>query len=55
MPAATSLQNPGATLPQRETRRTGMVALKVRSCWVYRKLRNFRAGTEAGISCLKRS
>jgi hypothetical protein len=23
-------------------------------CWVYRKLRNFRAGIEAGISCLKR-
>ncbi|HMB75597.1 MAG TPA: ISNCY family transposase [Kiloniellaceae bacterium] len=27
----------------------------VRSKWVYRKLRNFRAGIEAGISCLKRS
>ncbi len=26
----------------------------VRSKWVYRKLRNFRAGIEAGISCLKR-
>jgi transposase, IS5 family len=26
----------------------------VRSRWVYRKLRNFRAGIEAGISCLKR-
>src|SRR6266481_1321741 len=26
----------------------------VKSRWVYRKLRNFRAGTEAGISCLKR-
>lgn len=25
-----------------------------RSPWVYRKLRNFRAGIEAGISCLKR-
>src|SRR5262249_55192912 len=25
----------------------------VRSYWVYRKLRNFRAGIEAGISCLK--
>ena len=25
----------------------------VRSRWVYRKLRNFRAGIEAGISCLK--
>ena len=23
--------------------------------WVYRKLRNFRAGIEAGISCLKRA
>jgi len=26
----------------------------VKSHWVYRKLRNFRAGIEAGISCLKR-
>jgi len=25
------------------------------SPWVYRKLRNFRAGIEAGISCLKRA
>jgi len=24
----------------------------VRSRWVYRKLRNFQAGIEAGISCL---
>jgi IS5 family transposase len=27
----------------------------VRRRWVYRKLRNFRAGIEAGISCLKRA
>jgi IS5 family transposase len=27
----------------------------VKSRWVYRKLRNFRAGIEAGISCLKRT
>jgi transposase, IS5 family len=27
----------------------------VRSRWVYRKLRNFRAGIEANISCLKRA
>jgi IS5 family transposase len=27
----------------------------VKSQWVYRKLRNFRAGIEAGISCLKRA
>jgi IS5 family transposase len=27
----------------------------VRSKWVYRRLRNFRAGLEAGISCLKRA
>jgi transposase, IS5 family len=27
----------------------------VRSRWVYRKLRNFRAGIEAGVSCLKRA
>ena len=26
-----------------------------KSPWVYRKLRNFRAGIEAGISCLKRA
>ena len=26
----------------------------VKSRWVYRRLRNFRAGIEAGISCLKR-
>ncbi len=27
----------------------------VKNPWVYRKLRNFRAGIEAGISCLKRA
>ena len=27
----------------------------VKSRWVYRKLRNFRTGIEAGISCLKRA
>ena len=27
----------------------------VSSKWIYRKLRNFRAGIEAGISCLKRA
>jgi IS5 family transposase len=27
----------------------------VKSRWVYRKLRNFRAGIEAGISCLKQA
>jgi IS5 family transposase len=27
----------------------------VKSPWVYRQLRNFRAGIEAGISCLKRA
>jgi IS5 family transposase len=26
-----------------------------KSRWVYRKLRNFRAGIEANISCLKRA
>jgi len=26
-----------------------------KSAWVYRKLRNFRAGIEAGISCFKRA
>ena len=31
------------------------VADMVKSRWVYRKLRNFRAGIEAGISCLKRA
>lgn len=27
----------------------------VKSRWIYRKLRNFRAGIEAGISCMKRA
>ena len=27
----------------------------VKSAWVYRKLRNFRAGIEGNISCLKRT
>lgn len=27
----------------------------VKSKWVYRRLRNFRVGIEAGISCLKRA
>lgn len=31
------------------------VAEMVKSEWVYRKLRNLRAGIEAGISCLKRA
>ena len=31
------------------------IAEMVRSRWVYRKLRNFRAGIEADISCLKRA
>ena len=31
------------------------VADMVKSNWVYRKLRNFRAGIEADISCLKRA
>jgi len=31
------------------------VAEMVKSPWVYRRLRNFRAGIEAGISCLKRA
>lgn len=31
------------------------IAAMVRSRWVYRKLRNFRAGIEADISCLKRA
>ena len=31
------------------------VADMVKSAWVYRKLRNFRAGIEAGISCFKRA
>ena len=31
------------------------VAEMVRSPWVYRRLRNFRAGIEAGISCFKRA
>jgi len=31
------------------------VADMVSSPWVYRRLRNFRAGIEAGISCFKRA
>ena len=31
------------------------VEVMVKSRWVYRKLRNFRAGIEAGISCFKRA
>ncbi len=31
------------------------VEAMTKSLWVYRKLRNFRAGIEAGISCLKRA
>src|ERR1700751_622334 len=31
------------------------VADMVKSPWVYRRLRNFRAGIEAGISCFKRA
>jgi len=31
------------------------VEAMTKSAWVYRKLRNFRAGIEAGISCLKRA
>jgi IS5 family transposase len=31
------------------------VAEMVKSAWVYRRLRNFRAGIEAGISCFKRA
>lgn len=37
-------------------KRRGLIVEKmVKSQWVYRKLRNFRAGIEAGISCLKRA
>ena len=32
-----------------------VVADMTKSAWVYRKLRNFRAGIEAGISCFKRA
>jgi transposase, IS5 family len=31
------------------------IADMTKSAWVYRKLRNFRAGIEAGISCFKRA
>jgi IS5 family transposase len=31
------------------------VADMAKSAWVYRKLRNFRAGIEASISCFKRA
>ena len=32
-----------------------MYKRQARSKWVYRQLRDFRAGIEAGISCLKRA
>src|SRR5271155_1499378 len=40
----------GGVSPPRSPRTGG-----VKSRWVYRKLRNFRAGIEAGISCMKRA
>jgi transposase, IS5 family len=38
------------------SKRRGISVLEmVKSCWVYKRLRNFRAGIEAGISVLKRA
>ena len=58
-------QNGGANLSQAKARGVRDMAFHkkaglriedmVRSRWVYRKLRNFRAGIEADISCLKRA
>jgi IS5 family transposase len=39
----------------REALRLATIADMVKSPSVYRRLRNFRAGIEAGISCLKRA
>ena len=47
---------PAASATWPSTRRAACrIEDMVRSRWVYRKLRNFRAGIEAGISCLKRA
>jgi IS5 family transposase len=55
-----------STISTRQRRAACGISLSIRSAawrsttwprapWVYRKLRNFRAGIEAGISCLKRA
>jgi transposase, IS5 family len=36
-------------------KKAGLCMDMVKSNWVYRKLRNFRAGIESDISCLKRA
>jgi len=57
-PAADNLKKarPTALPTWPSTRKVGLHTLDmVKSRWVYRKLRNFRAGIEADISCLKRA
>jgi transposase, IS5 family len=46
---------PGVTDVAFHKKRGLAVADMAKSSWVYRKLRNFRAGIEAGISCFKRA
>src|SRR5208337_3569723 len=51
--ASAIMRKPGT----RDAQRKAGLRIKdmVKSNWVYRKLRNFRAGIESGISCLKRA
>ena len=57
-PAATnSARREGPRRPRRGLSQESWAARQglVKSNWVYRKLRNFRAGIESDISCLKRA
>ncbi len=57
-PAATisAKPRPSASTTQPFTRKPACASWTwVKSNWVYRKLRNFRAGIESDISCLKRA
>jgi transposase, IS5 family len=57
MPAGTISQPPRCAASRCRLPQKGGLAVEdmVKSRWVYRKLRNFRAGIEAAISCLKRA
>jgi IS5 family transposase len=58
MPASTtsSRPKPSASVDVAFHSKRGLaIEDMVKSKWVYRRLRNFRAGIEAGISCLKRA
>ena len=51
---ATSSRNARATSSESAKRGLAIEDM-VKSRWMHRRLRNFRAGVEAGISCLKRA